>query len=43
VLWSTENAADLRALRNLVESGQVTSAIDRAYPLSETAAAIRHT
>lgn len=41
MLVSTENAEDLGVLRDLIESGQVTPAIDRAYPLSETAAAIR--
>jgi NADPH:quinone reductase-like Zn-dependent oxidoreductase len=29
------------ALRDLIESGAVTPAIDRAYPLSDTPAAIR--
>jgi NADPH:quinone reductase-like Zn-dependent oxidoreductase len=42
MLASTENAEDLRALRELIESGQVTPAIERTYPMSETAAAIRH-
>jgi len=42
MLASTENAEDPRILRDLFESGQVTPAIDRAYPLSETAAAIRY-
>jgi len=42
MLASTENADDLDALRDLFESGQVTPAIDHTYPLSETAAAIRH-
>jgi NADPH:quinone reductase-like Zn-dependent oxidoreductase len=42
MLASTENAEDLQALRDLIESGQVTPAIERTYPLSETAAAIRH-
>ena len=42
MLASTENAEDLRVLRDLFESGQVTPAIDHTYPLSETAAAIRH-
>jgi NADPH:quinone reductase-like Zn-dependent oxidoreductase len=37
-----ENAADLTALRELIEAGAVTPAIDRTYPLAETAAAIRH-
>jgi NADPH:quinone reductase-like Zn-dependent oxidoreductase len=35
-------AADLRALTSLIESARVTPVIDRAYPLSETAAAIRY-
>jgi NADPH:quinone reductase-like Zn-dependent oxidoreductase len=39
---SSENAADLSALRALVEAGEVTPAIDRTYPLRETAAAIRY-
>ncbi len=39
---SSENAEDLMALRQLVESGQVTPAIDRTYPLSEAPAAIRY-
>jgi NADPH:quinone reductase-like Zn-dependent oxidoreductase len=39
---SSENAADLDALRDLIESGAVTPAIDRTYPLAETAAAIQH-
>ncbi len=38
---SSENAADLDALRALVDSGAVSPAIDRTYPLSEVAAAIR--
>ena len=40
MLASTENADDLLVLRDLIESGQVTPAIDRTYPLSATAAAI---
>jgi NADPH:quinone reductase-like Zn-dependent oxidoreductase len=39
---STENAADLDVLRGLIEAGHVTPVIDRVYPLSDTAAAIRH-
>jgi NADPH:quinone reductase-like Zn-dependent oxidoreductase len=42
MLASKENGEDLRVLRDLIESGQVTPAIDRTYPLSETAAAIRY-
>jgi NADPH:quinone reductase-like Zn-dependent oxidoreductase len=38
---SSENAADLVALRELIEAGQLTPAIDRTYPLSEVATAIR--
>jgi NADPH:quinone reductase-like Zn-dependent oxidoreductase len=40
-LTSKENAADLDALRALIEAGQVSPAVDREYPLVETAAAIR--
>jgi NADPH:quinone reductase-like Zn-dependent oxidoreductase len=39
---ASENAADLDVLRELIESGKVAPAIDRTYPLSEVAAAIRH-
>jgi NADPH:quinone reductase-like Zn-dependent oxidoreductase len=42
MLASKENGEDLRVLRDLIESGQVTPAIDRTYPLRETAAAIRY-
>jgi NADPH:quinone reductase-like Zn-dependent oxidoreductase len=38
---SSENAEDLITIRQLIESGKVTPAIDRTYPLSEAAAAIR--
>lgn len=38
---SSENADDLVDLRELAESGTITPAIDRAYPLAEAAAAIR--
>jgi NADPH:quinone reductase-like Zn-dependent oxidoreductase len=41
ILGAKENAADLSALGELLESGKVTPAIDRTYPLSEAAAAIR--
>jgi NADPH:quinone reductase-like Zn-dependent oxidoreductase len=40
-LMSSENAADLRALTELIESGKVTPVIDRTYPLSEAPAAIQ--
>ena len=39
---SKENAEDLAVLRDLIESEQVTTAIDRTYPLSETPQAIQH-
>ncbi len=39
---ASENSADLTAIRELIESGKVTPAIDRTYPLNEVAAAIRH-
>jgi NADPH:quinone reductase-like Zn-dependent oxidoreductase len=38
---ASENAKDLIALRELIDSGQLGPAIDRSYPLSEVAAAIR--
>jgi NADPH:quinone reductase-like Zn-dependent oxidoreductase len=37
-----ENAADLTALAEFIEGGNLSPAIDRIYPLAETAAAIRH-
>ena len=39
---ASENTADLMAVGELIESGAVTPAVDRSYPLSETAAAIRY-
>jgi NADPH:quinone reductase-like Zn-dependent oxidoreductase len=39
---ASENSADLRALRDLTESGKIAPAIDRTYPLSQTPAAIWH-
>jgi NADPH:quinone reductase-like Zn-dependent oxidoreductase len=38
----SENQADLLALTELIESGQVTPVIDKIYPLSETIKAIRY-
>jgi NADPH:quinone reductase-like Zn-dependent oxidoreductase len=38
----SENAADLAALRELIEAGKVAPAVDRTYPLSEAPAAIRY-
>ena len=42
MLASTENAADLDALRGMIESGKVTPAIDRTFAMADTAGAIRH-
>ncbi|WP_448627112.1 NAD(P)-dependent alcohol dehydrogenase [Geodermatophilus sp. URMC 64] len=39
---ASENAGDLSALRELIEAGTVTPAVDRTYPLTGVAAAIRH-
>jgi NADPH:quinone reductase-like Zn-dependent oxidoreductase len=39
---ASENAADLTALGELMSTGAVVPAVDRTYPLAETAAAIRH-
>jgi NADPH:quinone reductase-like Zn-dependent oxidoreductase len=42
MLTSSENSADLVALRELIESGRVTAVVDKTYPLGEVAAAIRY-
>ena len=42
MLSSTENAADLDVLRELVEAGKIRAAVDRSYPLRDVVAAIRH-
>ena len=39
---ASENSADLMVLKQLIESGDVTPAIERSYPLSEVPTAIRH-
>ena len=39
---SVEKAEDLVALRELIEAGKVTPAVERTYPLAEAAAAMRH-
>jgi NADPH:quinone reductase-like Zn-dependent oxidoreductase len=39
IVWA--NAADLRALKDLVEAGKITPIVDRTYSLGETADAIR--
>ncbi len=41
-LVSTEQAAELDVLRGMIESGQVTPAIDRTFPMTEVADALRH-
>jgi NADPH:quinone reductase-like Zn-dependent oxidoreductase len=41
MLASKENAHDLDVVRELIESGRVTPAIDATYPLAETAVAVR--
>ncbi len=42
MLVSSEKGEDLSALGELLESGRVTPAIDRTFPLSEVPEAIRH-
>ncbi len=42
ILAASENAADLSVLRELLETEKIAPAIDRTYPLSEAAAAIRY-
>jgi NADPH:quinone reductase-like Zn-dependent oxidoreductase len=39
---STEREQDLETLRELLEAGKVTPVVDRTYPLSEAAEAIRY-
>ena len=41
-LICSENMQDLRALTELIESGQVRPVIDRTYPLSQAPEAIRY-
>jgi NADPH:quinone reductase-like Zn-dependent oxidoreductase len=38
---SSENGADLVALRDLIQSGKVKPVVDRVYPLADVATAIR--
>ncbi len=42
MLANSENATDLMALTDLIESDAVTPIIDRTYPLNETPAAIQY-
>jgi NADPH:quinone reductase-like Zn-dependent oxidoreductase len=37
-----QNRADLMALTELIETGALTPAVDRVYPLADAAAALRH-
>jgi NADPH:quinone reductase-like Zn-dependent oxidoreductase len=37
-----QNRADLLVLKDMIESGAITPAVDRAYPLGEAAAAIAY-
>jgi NADPH:quinone reductase-like Zn-dependent oxidoreductase len=39
---TSENGADLQALRGLIEAGDIAPAIDRTYPLQDVTAAIRY-
>ena len=41
IFVNSENAADLIALTELIESGKVTPAVDSTYPLSEAATAVQ--
>jgi NADPH:quinone reductase-like Zn-dependent oxidoreductase len=41
-LLSSERAEDLELLRELIEAGKITPAVDRAYPLAEIPEAIRY-
>jgi len=41
-LLSKPNKQDLASIKELLEAGKVVPVIDRWYPLSETAEAIRH-
>jgi NADPH:quinone reductase-like Zn-dependent oxidoreductase len=41
-LLSMERSSDLHRLKELIEAGKVTPVVDRTYPLSATAEAIRH-
>ncbi len=40
-MLATDNQDDLLTMKDLIEAGKVTPVIDRTYPLSETAEAIR--
>ena len=38
----SENAADLLVLADLIESGKVTPAVDKTFPLNEAADAVTY-
>ena len=42
MLGAKERSADLVVLRELIEAGKVTPAVDRTYPLGEAPAAVRY-
>ena len=42
MLGAKERSADLMVLRELIEAGKITPAVDRTYPLGEAAAAVRY-
>jgi NADPH:quinone reductase-like Zn-dependent oxidoreductase len=42
MLVAKEQASDLEALAPLLESGEITPALDRVFPLEQAAAAMRH-
>jgi NADPH:quinone reductase-like Zn-dependent oxidoreductase len=42
VMWKPNNQEDLAILEELFEAGKVVPIIDRRYPLSETAEALRY-
>jgi len=40
--FPAEREGDLRVLKNLIEDGRITPVIDKTFPLSEAADAIRY-
>ncbi len=42
ILGAKENAADLAVLRELVEAGKIVPAVDRSFPVTGTAEAVRY-
>jgi NADPH:quinone reductase-like Zn-dependent oxidoreductase len=41
-MLASETSHDLLALKELIETGKLTPALDRIYPLAEAADAVRH-